>query len=153
MDRRKMILGCIVGTAAMASRSAAAQQTQGGPDPKRVADAERAFAATMAKRDAAAFASYISQEAIFMGSADAPRVLRGRQAIVEGWKQYFDGPTAPFSWEPDIVEVLDSGMMALTSGPVHNPSGELVGRFNSIWRHEPDGRWRVLFDRGAPVCK
>ena len=55
--------------------------------------------------------------------------------------------------EPDIVEVLDSGTMALTSGPVHDPKGELIGRFNSIWRLEPDGRWRVVFDRGAPVCK
>ena len=87
-----------------------------------------------------------------MGSSDAPRVLRGRSAIVEGWKQFFDGPTAPFSWEPDIAEVLDSGSMALTSGPVFDPAGKLIGRFNSIWRLEPDGRWRVLFDRGAPVC-
>jgi ketosteroid isomerase-like protein len=131
----------------------ASQQTQGGPNPQRVADAERAFASTMARRDAAGFASHISEEAIFMGSGDAPRVLRGKAAIVEGWKPFFDGPTAPFSWEPDIAEVLDSGNMALTSGPVHDPTGELIGRFNSIWRLEPDGRWRVLFDRGSPVCK
>jgi ketosteroid isomerase-like protein len=131
----------------------ARQQTQGGPNPPRVADAERAFAATMARRDAAGFASHISEEAIFMGSGDTPRVLRRKAAIVEGWKQFFDGPTAPFSWEPDIAEVLDSGNMALTSGPVHDPAGELIGRFNSIWRMESDGRWRVLFDRGSPVCK
>ena len=131
----------------------ASQQTQGGPNPQHVADAERAFAATMARRDAAGFASHIPEEAIFMGSGDAPRVLRGKAAIVEGWKQFFEGPTAPFSWEPDIAEVLDSGNMALTSGPVHDPTGELIGRFNSIWRLEPDGRWRVLFDRGSPVCK
>ena len=151
MDRRKMILGSLLGTAGFASR-ADAQQTQGGPDPQRVADAERAFAATMAKRDAAGFAAHISPEAIFMGSSDAPRVLRGRQMIVEAWKPYFDGPAAPFSWEPDIAEVLDSGTLALTSGPVHDPKGELIGRFNSIWRLEPDGRWRIVFDRGAPVC-
>ena len=151
MHRRAMIAGCVTSVLA-ASRAAASQKTQGGPQPQRVADAERAFAATMAKRDLKGFATHVSQEAIFMGSADAPRVLRGRAAIVEGWKQYFDGPAAPFSWEPDIVEVLDSGSMALTSGPVHDPSGKLIGRFNSIWRLEPDGQWRVLFDRGAPVC-
>jgi ketosteroid isomerase-like protein len=153
MDRRKMILGCVVSTVAMTSRSGAAQQTSGGPNPQRVSDVERAFAATMAKRDAAAFASHISQEAVFMGSSDTPRVLRGREAIVETWKPYFDGPAPPFSWEPDIVEVLDSGTLALTSGPVHDPKGELIGRFNSIWRLEPDGRWRIVYDRGAPVCK
>jgi ketosteroid isomerase-like protein len=143
----------MLGTVGLAARSAAAgQKTVGGPQPQRVANAERAFAATMAKRDAKGFASHISEEALFMGAADAPRVLRGRAAIVEGWKQYFDGPTAPFSWEPDIVEVLDSGSMALTSGPVSDPAGKVIGRFNSIWRLEPDGGWRVLFDRGAPVC-
>jgi ketosteroid isomerase-like protein len=152
MDRRNMILGCVIGWMGLTLRAGAAQKTQGGPQPQRVADAERAFAATMAKRDAKGFASHISEEAIFMGSADAPRVFRGRAAIVEGWKQFFDGPTPPFSWEPDIVEVIDSGSMALTSGPVLDPDGKLAGRFNSIWRLESDGRWRVLFDRGAPVC-
>ncbi|MCM3881341.1 MAG: nuclear transport factor 2 family protein [Vicinamibacterales bacterium] len=152
MKRRELIVGCLAGSVGFAVRSDAAQKTQGGPQPQRVADAERSFAATMATRDAKAFAAHISEEAIFMGAADAPRVLRGRAAIVEGWRQYFDGPAAPFSWEPDIVEVTDSGSMALTSGPVHDPAGKLVGRFNSIWRLEPDGRWRVLFDRGAPVC-
>ena len=152
MDRRNMILGCFAGTVAV-TRSADAQQTAGGPSPQRVADAERAFAATMAKRDVTAFASHISSEAIFMGASDTPRVLRGRQAIVEVWKQYFVDPVAPFSWEPDIVEVLDSGTLGLTSGPVHDPKGELTGRFNSIWRREPDGQWRIIFDRGAPVCK
>ncbi len=152
MDRRQMILGSFAGAAAFASLADAAQKTQGGPQPQRVADAERAFAATMAKRDAKEFAAHISEEAIFMGAQDVPRVSRGRAAIVEAWKPFFEGPAAPFSWEPDIVEVLDSGSLALTSGPVHDPAGKIIGRFNSIWRLEPDGRWRVLFDRGAPVC-
>jgi ketosteroid isomerase-like protein len=151
INRRRVIFG-VLACAGIVSRSAAAQKTQGGPQPQQVAEAERAFAATMARRDMQAFASHISEEAIFMGSSDAPRVLRGRTAIVEGWKQFFDGAAAPFSWEPDIAEVLDSGTMALTSGPVLDPAGKLIGRFNSIWRLEPDRRWRVVFDRGAPVC-
>jgi ketosteroid isomerase-like protein len=156
MDRRKMILataGAAVSLTQGFGPTLHAQRTQGGPEPQRVADAERAFAATMAKRDVAGFASLISQEAIFMGSSDAPRVLRGRAAIVEAWTPFFDGPAAPFSWEPDIAEVVDSGGLALTSGPVRDPAGEITGRFNSIWRLEPDGRWRIVFDRGAPVCK
>ena len=147
-----MILGSLVGAVGFAADSDAGQKTQGGPQPQRVADAERSFASTMAKRDAKGFATHISEEAIFMGAQDVPRVSRGRAAIVEAWKPFFEGATAPFSWEPDIVEVLDSGSMALTSGPVYDPAGKIIGRFNSIWRLESDGRWRVLFDRGAPVC-
>ena len=152
MNRRQILLGWLAATFQFALPAGAVQKTAGGPQPQRVADAERAFAATMAKRDARAFAAHIAAEAIFMGASDAPRVLRGRADIVEGWKQFFDGPTAPFSWEPDIVEVLDSGSLALTSGPVRDPEGKLIGRFNSIWRLESDGQWRVLFDCGAPVC-
>jgi ketosteroid isomerase-like protein len=152
MNRRQILVGWLAASFRFASPASAAQKTVGGPQPQRVAGAERAFAATMAARDAAAFASHIAEEAIFMGASDTPRVLRGRAAIVEGWKQFFDGPTAPFSWEPDIVEVLDSGSLALTSGPVLDNEGKLIGRFNSIWRLERDGQWRVLFDRGAPVC-
>ena len=148
--RRSMILVVIGGIALPGVLIA--QKTQGGPKAQVVGDTERAFAATMAKRDMKSFAAFISNEAIFMGSSDAPRVLRGRQAILESWKPYFDGPDAPFSWEPDIVEVVDSGSMALTSGPVHDPKGEVIGRFNSIWRLERDGKWRIVFDRGSPVC-
>ena len=59
---------------------------------------------------------------------------------------------APFSWNPEIVEVLESGTMALSSGPVRDPTGRQIGTFNSIWRHDPDGHWRVVFDKGCPVC-
>src|SRR5439155_4476565 len=132
MKRRDMIVmtaGAALSVAQGLGHVLLAQAMQGGPNPQRVADAERAFAATMARRDAAGFASHLADEAIFMGSGETPRVLRGKAAIVEGWRQFFDGPTPPFSWEPDIVEVLDSGGLALTSGPVHDPKGELVGRF------------------------
>ena len=64
------------------------------------------------------------------------------------WK----GPSAPFSWVPERVEVLDSGTLALSSGPVYDPQGTRVGTFNSIWRREADGKWRVIFDKGCPPC-
>jgi ketosteroid isomerase-like protein len=107
---------------------------------------ERAFAKTMADRDFDAFLSFISPEAVFFGGNGA---LRGRDAIVAAWRGFFEGPQAPFSWEPDVVEVLDSGGLALTSGPVRLPSGEDAGRFNSIWRLDSDGVWRIVFDRGS----
>jgi ketosteroid isomerase-like protein len=114
-----------------------------------VSDAERAFADSMTRRDLAAFSSYVSAEAVFFGSADGSRVLRGKQAIVEGWRRYFDGPDAPFSWGPENAEVLESGTLAMTTGPVRDESGKMTGRFSSVWRLEPDGHWRVIFDRGC----
>lgn len=107
--------------------------------------AERAFARTMADRDLEAFSALVAEDAVFFGSSP----LQGREAVVEGWAPFFDGPEAPFSWEPEEVVVLASGTLAHSSGPVRNPAGDQVGTFNSVWRLEADGRWRVIFDKGC----
>jgi ketosteroid isomerase-like protein len=107
---------------------------------------EIAFAKTMADRDLEAFATFISEEAIFFNGNEP---LRGKAAVKAVWSGYFNSPQAPFSWHPDMVEALESGGLAISSGPVLSPAGEEVGRFNSIWRKEPDGEWRVVFDKGS----
>ena len=111
--------------------------------------AERAFAKTMADRDHAAFQTHLSDEAIFFNGEEP---IRGKDAVAAAWKPFYAGPDAPFSWEPDRVEVIESGTLALSTGPVRDPSGKIVGRFNSIWRRESSGEWRVVFDKGSPVC-
>jgi len=114
-----------------------------------VRDSERAFAKTMADRDLASFSGYVAEEGVFFGGKGP---LRGRAAVVQAWTRFFEGKEAPFSWEPETVEVLPSGNLALTAGPVRDPKGTLIGTFSTIWRLEPDGRWRVVFDRGCEVC-
>ena len=116
---------------------------------RQVADTERAFAKTMADRDYAAFVSFLADETIFFSGAKA---LRGKQQVADAWKRFYDGPAAPFSWQPEVVEVLDSGTLALSSGPVRNPQGKLVATFTSIWRLEAPGTWRIIFDKGNDVC-
>ena len=111
---------------------------------------ETAFAKTMADRNLQAFSAFISKEGVFFGGKGP---ARGRAAVVEVWKRFFDGPDAPFSWAPETAEVLSTGKLALTSGPVHDPTGELIGTFTTIWRLESDGKWRVVFDKGCDVCK
>jgi ketosteroid isomerase-like protein len=130
---------------------AAAAQSAAGPDALRqqVMEVERAFAKSMADRDQGAFAEFISAEAVFFSG---PTPLRGREQIVGWWARFFGTPAAPFSWEPSDVEVLDSGTLALSSGPVHDPAGALIGRFTSVWRMEAPGRWRIVFDKGTPAC-
>jgi len=104
----------------------------------------------MAARNHEAFASQVADEALFFGKQG---VLRGKAEVVAGWKRFFEGPDAPFSWEPEQVEVIDSGTLALSTGPVRDPQGRRIGTFNSIWRREVDGRWKVLFDKGCPPCE
>jgi len=117
---------------------------------RQVRAAETAFAKTMADRDHKAFASHVAEEAVFFGGG---AVLRGRDAVAAGWAGFYEGPKAPFSWKPDQVEVLESGTLALSSGPVLDPQGNRVGTFISTWRLEADGVWRVIFDKGCPPCE
>jgi ketosteroid isomerase-like protein len=109
---------------------------------------EAAFAKTMADRDLTAFATFVAKDAVFLGRT----ALRGRSLVVEGWKGYFEGAKAPFWWQPDRVEVIDSGTLAVSTGPVFDPQGERVGTFNSTWRLDDDGEWRVVLDVGCPPC-
>jgi ketosteroid isomerase-like protein len=110
---------------------------------------ETAFAKTLADRDHAAFQKFLAAEAVFMSGGNA---TRGAVAVAERWKRFFDGPAAPFSWTPEFVEVLESGILAMSSGPVKDPSGKRTGTFNSVWRREADGQWKIILDNGCPAC-
>lgn len=116
---------------------------------RQVTETERAFAATMKARDHAAFTGFLADEAIFFTGGTA---LRGRDAIAQGWRAHFVGARAPFSWEPDEVEVVASGTLAYSGGPVYDAGGKRIGHFNSIWRLEAPGRWKIVFDRGDAPC-
>ena len=120
-----------------------------GSTREQVIATERAFAKTMADRDQAKFSRFISAEAVFF-SGENP--LRGKAKVLDAWSKYFKTPQAPFSWEPSKVEVLESGTLALSSGPVRDPAGKLIGTFNSIWRREARNTWRIVFDKGNEVC-
>lgn len=111
---------------------------------------ERAFAKTMADRDHAAFTRFLADETVFFGGKEP---LRGKANVAAAWKPYFAKPDAPFSWEPAQVEVLDSGTLALSTGPVRGPDGKIFATFNSIWRREAPGVWRIVFDKGSDVCE
>jgi ketosteroid isomerase-like protein len=133
---------CVAAAVGMARGS----RVEPGNLRQQVLAAERGFAATMARRDFEGFTAYVSREAVFMSTGGA---LRGKEAVAQAWRGYFDKPGAPFSWAPDEVEVLASGTLAFSSGPVKDAAGKQVGRFNSVWRLEGPGTWRVVFDRGC----
>jgi ketosteroid isomerase-like protein len=147
MGRRGAVLGTVLvlvaGSSAFSDRAEPLEALA-----EQVRNQETAFAKTMADRDITAFAMFVSEEAVFLGST----ALRGRDAVIEGWKPFFESPEAPFSWDPERVEVVASGTIAISTGPVRDPDGQRVGTFTSTWRREPDGHWRVVLDSGCPPC-
>jgi ketosteroid isomerase-like protein len=148
MNRRMALLSgaslLSAGCASLAPRASNQQRVDA------VTDAELAFARTMADRDHRAFLEFVSTEAVFLNGG---KPLVGRDAVGRHWERFYSDPTAPFSWRPDLVVVLDSGTLAQSVGPVSNPAGRVVARFYSTWRLEDDGRWRVVFDDGYDVCE
>lgn len=135
--------------AAPAPASASAPALPASSLKQQVMETERAFAKSMADRNHQAFGSFLANDAVFFSGAQA---TAGKEAVSRLWLRFFEKPQAPFSWQPELVEVLESGNLALSSGPVFNPAGKKIATFTSIWRLEAPGVWRIVFDKGNDEC-
>jgi uncharacterized protein (TIGR02246 family) len=112
---------------------------------------EIAFSQSVENQDAEAFASFIEPDARFISSS----VSRGAENIVAAWSVFFTADAPKIKWRPQYIEVLQDGNLALSRGPYHmnslSPDGELLeswGTFNSVWRKQSDGDWKIIFDAG-----
>ena len=139
-----MVASLLLMTGSTTAISATPQDLQ-----QQVTETEKAFAQTMADRDLEAFVSFLAEETVFF-AGETP--LNGKKAVVDAWKGFYEGEAAPFSWAPAQVAVLESGTLALSSGPVYDPAGKQVATFTSIWRQEAPGVWRIVFDKGCKAC-
>ena len=125
-----------------------------GPEECTVWKREQSFARSVAEHDAIAFADHIAEDAVFdVGRADA---IRGRATIVKRWEGIIDGKLIRPRWYPTQVVLGGTGDLAWSTGPVliedvgsKTRDRYQVSTFRSIWRKDPDGLWRVLFDEGG----
>ncbi|GAB3491375.1 hypothetical protein GCM10027341_04270 [Spirosoma knui] len=147
--KTNLLVGVLFGLFLMLAGQTSAQSLSQSDLKRQVADTERAFAKTMADRNHAAFSTFLSEEAVFFSG---PKPLHGKNEVAQSWKPFYESAEAPFSWEPEQVEVLESGKLALSTGPVRDAKGKIVGTFSSIWRLEAPNIWRIVFDKGNPVC-
>jgi ketosteroid isomerase-like protein len=116
---------------------------------------EIGFSQSAEFRDIQAFRSFIDADARFVANG----VFRGVDAVAEAWAVFFTEPGPTIKWRPQIVEVLENETLALSRGPYRvvskDADGNIVeswGTFNSIWRVNDDGQWRVVFDAGNPAA-
>ena len=117
--------------------------------------AELAFAASVMENRPDRFAAALDEGAVFVGGG----VSRGKAEVVESWKGYFAEGRPYFEWHPELVELSADGELGLSRGPwtirAKDKDGKEVeqkGTFNSVWRRQADGSWRVIFDAGCSPC-
>lgn len=113
---------------------------------------ELSFARSVADHDAAAFAAHVAGDAVF--DAGSPRPLRGREAVTRAWAPIVRGEGGSLEWYP--VRTTVAGDIAWSTGPylrVSTKDGATTyarGSFQSVWRRDAQGTWRVVFDGGLP---
>lgn len=123
---------------------------------EQVRDTELAFAASVMENRPEAFAAFLDEATVFVGGDG---VIRGRDAVVAAWTVFFGENRPYFEWHPEIVELSADGSLGLSRGPwtlrVTNPDGtvrEQTGLYNSVWRRQDDGSWKIVFDAGCDAC-
>ena len=91
--------------------------------------------------------TFVAPDAIFFGEKS---VMRGKQAVVDGWRPLFAGPAARSPGGRSRSRSSPPGTLAHSSGPVLDPSGRQIGTFNSVWRREADGDLAGRLRQGMP---
>jgi ketosteroid isomerase-like protein len=120
------------------------------PALQAMADTEREFAGTAKTKGIRdSFLEFFAQDSI----AFNPEATSARERLL---KQ----PSTPFSvnellWEPRMGDVAASGEIGWLTGPstfIDHSKPDAVPRYGnylSVWRKQPDGRWRVFIDVGT----
>ena len=99
--------------------------------------------------------SYWADDALVMSAGQPP--LKGKPAIRQMVAESFKMPGFRISWQPETVEVSESGDMAylIENSQVSftDSTGKPVTLKNkavSIWRKQPDGSWKNAVDISTP---
>lgn len=97
-----------------------------------------------------AFGKYAAPDAVIKRQNDT--LIYGPEAI----KQYYSTDfykTAKAFWTPDYISVSADGTMAYTYGKYRwtfpagpGEAGEFRGVFHTVWKRQPDGTWKYVWD-------
>lgn len=115
-----------------------------------ILDAEKAFAQLVKEQGLkAGFLAYAAENAVIQRGG---KLIHGKPAIAAFFdQQNLDNVT--LEWQPDFVDVAASGDLAYTYGRYSlqsvDENGQTVesqGIFHTVWKRQPDGAWRYVWD-------
>ena len=112
-------------------------------------DLERQFAADVAKGGGKAFASWFAGDAVALSNGQPAKLGRGAIAAGANW----DAAAYQLTWTPTAAQMGPSNDMGFTWGHYEGRSKDahgnpvvVSGRYITVWKKQPDGRWRVALD-------
>ena len=115
-------------------------------------DLEARFAKDVAERGGAAFADWFAEDGVALGNSVAPLVGRVAIAKSANWSP----KVYQLTWTPTEATMGPSGDIGYTWGHFEGHSKDAngnpvttSGRYITIWRKQPDGKWKVVLDAGA----
>src|ERR1035438_7255696 len=115
-------------------------------------DLEARFAKDVLERGGTAFADWFAEDGVALGNGQAPVV--GRVAIAKS--AAWDPKVYQLTWTPTDATMGRSGDVGYTCGHFEGHSKDAngnpvntSGRYITMWRREPDGKWKVVLDAGS----
>ena len=103
-------------------------------------EAERAFAADAHKLGQwTAFRKWAADDAVMF----VPQPVNAQQ-----WLKGKKDPPVPVFWWPGRSYVSCDGNYAVNTGPWVREWGKSVGYFTTVWKRQPDGGWKWVYDAG-----
>ncbi len=113
---------------------------------------EGQFAQSVAKGGGAAFAQWFAEDATALNNGKPPVIGRSRIAANATWKP----EDYQLTWTPEYAQMGPSGDMGYTWGHYEGTSKDrngnpvkTSGRYMTIWKKMPDGKWKVVLDASA----
>lgn len=123
-----------------------------GPGKMILFQLEAEFAKDVAARGGAGFASWFADDGVALGNGAAP--LIGKVAIEKS--ATWSPKSYQLTWTPTDALMGPSGDMGYTWGHYEGHSKDAngnpittSGRYITVWRKNPDGKWKVVLDAGA----
>ncbi len=113
-----------------------------------LADADRQFAADTSRDGSQGWTPWFAPDGWMLRKNEK---IVGHVAISEMMAPLLDDPHQKLLWEPVASGFAETGDVGFTVGDAHIVSaGDVVwyGAYVTIWKKQPDGAWRVLFDTG-----
>ncbi len=98
-----------------------------------------------------AFLMYAAEDAVLMRNNS---LIIGKQSMRENFESMKSAPlNQTLSWNPDFVAVASSGDLGYTYGKYTYTTTDSIGNtkveegiFHTIWKRQPDGKWRFVWD-------